>query len=299
MRRRRFLKTLAMAAPLLFSPWTPRAFAGLFDELSDVLPDEVTSMLKSGRKLISGFEDITPEQEHYIGRSVAAVILSKYPYCNHRNGQRYVNVMGQALAQASDRPETFGGYHFLILDTDEINALSAPGGFVFVTRGLLGCCGSEDAMASVLAHEIGHVQRKHGLQAIQKSRITEGATALALTGTATLSGGKLKEVTQAFDDSIQDITTTMIDSGYSRSFEEEADHDAVTIMQRMGYDPNAIVDMLNAMRTRFTPQSKGFARTHPTPTARINNVLAMIGRYHRPVAVKPRDDRFASMTKGL
>ena len=92
-------------------------------------------MLKSGKKLISGFEDITPEQEHYIGRSVAAVILSKYRYCNHRNGQRYVNVMGQTLAQASDRPETFGGYHFLILDTDEINALSAPGGFVFVTKG--------------------------------------------------------------------------------------------------------------------------------------------------------------------
>jgi predicted Zn-dependent protease len=293
------LKTLAMTAPLLLSPLASSAFAGLFDELADVLPDEVTSMLKSGKKLISGFEDISPEQEHYIGRSVAAVILSRYSYCNHRKGQRYVNVMGQTLAQASDRPETFGGYHFLILDSDEINALSAPGGFVFVTRGLLDCCGSEDAMASVLAHEIGHVQRKHGLQAIQKSRITEGATALALTGTATLSGGKLKEVTQAFDDSIQDITTTMIDSGYSRSFEEEADHDAVVIMRRMGYDPNAIVDMLNVMRRRFTPQSKGFARTHPSPTARINNVLAMIGRYHRPVAVKPRADRFASMTKGL
>ncbi len=298
MRRRHFLKTLAMAAPLLLSPLAPKAFAGLFDELTDVLPDEVTSMLKSGKKLISGFEDITPEQEHYIGRSVAAVILSKYPYCNHRNGQRYVNVMGQTLAQASDRPETFGGYHFLILDTDEINALSAPGGFVFVTKGLLDCCGSEDAMASVLAHEIGHVQRKHGLQAIQKSRITEGATALALTGAA-LSGNKLQEVTETFDESIQDITTTMIDSGYSRSFEKEADHDAVVIMQRMGYDPNAIVDMLNVMRRRFTPQSKGFARTHPSPTARINNVLAMIGKYHRPKAVKPREDRFASMTKGL
>ncbi|WP_338667770.1 M48 family metalloprotease [Pseudodesulfovibrio methanolicus] len=299
MRRRRFLKTLAMTAPLLLSPLAPKAFAGLFDELTDVLPDEVASMLESGKKLISGFEDITPEQEHYIGRSVAAVILSKYPCCNHRNGQRYVNVMGQALAQASDRPETFGGYHFLILDSDEINALSAPGGFVFVTKGLLGCCRSEDAMASVLAHEIGHVQRKHGLQAIQKSRITGGATALALTGTATLSGGTLKEVTQTFDDSIQDITTTMIDSGYSRTFEKEADHDAVVILQRMGYDPNAIVDMLNVMRTRFTPQSKGFARTHPSPKERINNVLATIGTYHRPAAVKPRNDRFASMTKGL
>lgn len=299
MRRRHFLKALAVAAPLLLSPLGSKAFAGLFDELGDVLPDEVNAIFKSGKKLISGFEDLTPEQEYYIGRSVAAVILSKYPYCNHRNSQRYINIMGQTLAQASDRPETFGGYHFLVLNTDEINALSAPGGFVFVTKGLLGCCNSEDAMASVLAHEIGHVQRQHGLQAIQKSRITEGATALALAGTATLSGGKLKELTKTFDDSIQDITTTMIDSGYSRAFEEEADQDAVTIMQRLGYDPNAIIDMLNVMRTRFTPQSKGFARTHPAPAVRIANIQKIIGPYHRPVAVKPRNDRFASMTKGL
>lgn len=298
MNRRTFLTALA-AAPWLLSPFGARALAGFLDDLTDVIPDEVASVFKSGKTLVSGFEDLTPEQEYYIGRSVAAVILSRYPYSNHRNSQRYINVMGTTLAQASDRPETFGGYHFLVLETDEINALSAPGGFIFVTKGLLGCCNSEDAMASVLAHEIGHVQRQHGLQAIQKSRITEGATSLALVGTAALSGGALKELTQTFDDSIHDITTTMIDSGYSRSFEEEADRDAVTIMQRLGYNPNAIIDMLNVMRTRFTPQSTGFAKTHPSPTDRINNILEIIGRYRRPAAVKPRADRFASMTKGL
>ena len=299
MKRRQFLTALAVAAPVLLAPQPLFAFGDFLKDLGDVVPDEVSTIFKSGKKIVSGFEDITPEQEHYIGRSVAAVILSRYPYSNHRNSQKYINIMGQTLAQASDRPETFGGYHFLVLDTDEINALSAPGGFIFVTKGLIHCCESEDAMAAVLAHEIGHVQRQHGLQAIQESRVTDGVTTLALVGTATMSGGKLKELTQTFDDSIKDITTTMIDNGYSRSFEEEADKDAVTIMQRMGYNPNSIVDMLNVMRTRFTSDSKGFARTHPSPTDRINCVTGVIGQYQAPTPVKPRCDRFAEMTKGL
>ncbi|MCJ2163461.1 MULTISPECIES: M48 family metalloprotease [unclassified Pseudodesulfovibrio] len=299
MNRRHFLTSLGLAVPALLSPLPVWAFGSFLEDLGDVVPDEVTTIFQSGKKIAAGFEDITPEQEHYIGRSVAAVILSKYRYAKDRNSQKYLNIMGQTLAQASDRPETFGGYHFLVLDTEEINALSAPGGFIFVTRGLIHCCKSEDAMAAVLAHEIGHVQRKHGLQAIQKSRVTDGVTTLALVGTSTMSGGKLKELTQTFDSSIKDITSTMIESGYSRSCEDEADADAVTIMQRMGYDPNAIIDMLTEMKTRLKPDSKGFGRTHPSPDDRITNILEIIGRYEKPVPAKPRDDRFKSMTKEL
>lgn len=298
MRRRSFLTTLAALSPAVLMPSSALAFGSFLEELGDVVPDDVTSMFKSGKKMISGFDDITPEQEHYIGRSVAAVILSKYPYSNHRQSQKYVNLMGQALAQVSDRPETFGGYRFLVLDTDEINALSAPGGFVFVTKGLIRCCKTEDAMAAVLAHEIAHVQRKHGLQAIKESRITDGATSLALAGVS-MSSGTLADLTDTFEDSIKDITTTMIDSGYSRYMEDEADADAITIMQRIGYDPNAIIDMLNEMRVRLTPGSKGFGSTHPTPTDRINEVLEIIGPYKRPVPSPARDARFANMTKGV
>ena len=299
MNRRHLLTMLALAAPALLAPRPVLAFGSFLEELGGVVPDEVSSIFESGKKIAGGFEDITPEQEYYIGRSVAAVILSKYPYANHRSSQKYINILGQTLAQASDRPETFGGYHFLVLNSDEINALSAPGGFIFVTRGLIQCCASEDAMAAVLAHEIGQVQRRHGLQAIQEARISQGVTSLALVGTSTMSGGKLKELTKTFDSSIKDITTTMIDSGYSRSFEEEADADAVVIMQRLGYDPNAIIDMLDVMRTRFTAKSMGFARTHPSPKDRIGNVTKIIGQYKRPAVVKPRADRFTGMIKGL
>ena len=299
MNRRHFLATVAALTPALIASTATLSLGSFLDDLTDVVPSEISSVFKSGKKIMSGFEDVTPEQEHYLGRSVAAVILSRYPYSNHRSSQKYINLLGQSLAQVSDRPETFGGYHFLVLDSDEINALSAPGGFIFVTKGLIRCCDTEDALAAVLAHEIAHVQRQHGLQSIQESRITDGVTTLAIVGTSTMSGGTLRELTETFDDSIKDITTTMIDSGYSRSFEDEADTDAVTIMKRIGYDPNAIVDMLNQMQTRLKPESKGFAQTHPSPKDRISTVLKTLGCYQQPKPPQIRATRLASMTEGL
>ncbi|MDC0336393.1 M48 family metalloprotease [Pseudodesulfovibrio sp.] len=301
MKRRQFLAALAVATPAVLAPSLSWGFnfgiklpGGL-----EVDSDKIVDSYKSGKKIVAGFEDITPEQEYYIGRSVAAIVLSKYQPLDHERSHQYVNVMGKMLAQASDRPETFGGYRFLVLDTDEINALSAPGGFIFISKGLLKCCRTEDAMASVLAHEIGHVQRKHGLQAIQKSRITEGVTTLALTGTSTFSGGTLSNLTTAFDGALTDITTTLIDNGYSREFEDEADHDAVTIMQRVGYNPNTFVDMLKVMEDRIKPDGKGFARTHPSPEDRIEVVEGVIGGYTKPKLPMTRGFRFMSMTGGM
>ena len=127
---------------------------------------QAESITKGAAAVGKTFDDITPEQEYYIGRAVAATVLSKYKPYDISAGNEYLNVLGQGLALSSDRPETFGGYHFLIMDSDEINAFSAPGGLVLVSRGLIRCCPNEDALAAVLAHEIGHVEKQHGLRAI-------------------------------------------------------------------------------------------------------------------------------------
>ena len=84
-------------------------------------------------------QEITPEQEYYIGRAVAANILTTSKVWNDQKATTYLNVLERALSLYSDRPETFGGYHLLIMDTDEINAFSAPGGLILVSRGLLRC----------------------------------------------------------------------------------------------------------------------------------------------------------------
>jgi predicted Zn-dependent protease len=234
------------------------------------------SVTKSIQAVTKTFEDFTPEQEYYIGRAVGAVVLNKYKPYARQGANRYLNVLGKTLAQASDLPETFGGYHFLILDSDQINAFAAPGGLIFVTRGLLRCCENEDALAAVLAHEIGHIQHRHGLQAIKKSRITTALTTLAIEGTKTVSGGELAQLTQTFEDSIFDITSTLINKGYSRAFEREADLAALTILKRVGYHGNSLIEMLESMEKRLNPGASDFAATHPSPADRITYIRASL-----------------------
>lgn len=231
---------------------------------------------KKGVEKVKGtFADFTPEQEYYIGRAVGASVLEhNRPYPN-KAAADYINVLGMTLSQASDLPETFGGYHFMILDSDIINAYAAPGGLIFVSRGLLKCCRSEDAVAAVLAHEIGHVQHRHGLQAIKKSRITSSLTLLAAIGAAAVAGQQLSELTSHFGGSISDITNT-INKGYSRSFEREADRAAVMILDRLGYDPGALIDMLKVMEKTMKPGGFGFAKNHPSPASRIADVQKIL-----------------------
>ena len=102
---------------------------------------------KTAEAAAKAHEKFTPENEYYLGRSVTATVLGEYKALDNPEANEYVNLVGQTLALASDKPETFGGYHFLILDTDEINAIAAPGGFIVVSRGLLHCCHDEESLA--------------------------------------------------------------------------------------------------------------------------------------------------------
>lgn len=139
---------------------------GLILGCSTVSPtarDAVQEFFKASRTQFS------PQQEYYIGRAVAARILSVYkPYLNDKLAQ-YVNLVGQTLAIHSPRPETYGGYHFLVLDSDGLNSLSGPGGFVFITRGLLRLSTSEDMVGCILAYSIGHVVMQSGVETIRKT----------------------------------------------------------------------------------------------------------------------------------
>jgi len=118
------------------------------------------------------------QEEYYVGRAVAATILGQYRLYRNERLTRYLNEVGQAVALASSRPFTYGGYHFAVLDTDEVNALACPGGIIFVTKGMLKKAQNEEEVAAILAHEIAHVSHKDGLGAIQSARWAEVVTAL-------------------------------------------------------------------------------------------------------------------------
>jgi predicted Zn-dependent protease len=249
--------------------------------------EQAASSAKLAQAVDKTFEDITPEQEYFIGRSVGAQVLTTARPYNNAVASRYVNQLGQALALFSTRPETFGGYHFQVLDSDSINAFAAPGGLIFVTRGMLRLCSTEHEIAAVLAHEIAHVQHQHGLKAIKASRLSSVFTIIGTEAAKNLSPGKLQEVTAQFADSITDITSSLINSGYSQATEFEADKSAVAILQNAGYNPAALVSMLAAMKTRLKPGAPDFAKTHPDPETRIDRVRRQLGTLS-PVVESPQ-----------
>lgn len=221
-------------------------------------------------------EDFTPEQKYYVGRAVAATILSdqKYKPYDEPGSREYLNLLGLSLAWRSSLPETFGGWHFLVMDTEEINAFGAPEGFVLVSRGLLRCAKAEDEVAAILAHEIGHVALEHGMKAIDTARKAGAITSIAKAGLLIAGSAEVQKLTATFGDVIGDIVKSLVNKGYSRDLEYQADAYAVALLQRSGYDPGALVRMLQVMQTKWKADGPGFMKTHPSPADRIKAVEA-------------------------
>ncbi|TAK63057.1 M48 family metalloprotease [Methylobacter sp.] len=262
--------------------------------------DYIGSAARASTAVAKTMEDITPSQEYYIGRTVSASIVSRYPVKDNPAANNYLNLLGQVLVMASEKPSTFKGYHFLLLDTDEVVAFAAPSGFVFVSKGMVKLCKNEDDLAAVLAHEIGHVQKSHALAAISTSRITSALTVIASEGAQQAVGGYVGELTRLFEGSIDDITQTLVNSGYARGQENEADAAAIKIMQRVGYDPNALIRVLETMKVKVQPGSTGFVSTHPAPDDRIADIRPLLPQTLLALAANAnRDKRFGEMLKML
>jgi len=256
---------------------------------------QVGALKKTAVALEKAFTDITPEQEYYVGRAVGATLLGKYHPRTEPQVVQYLNLVGQSLARVSDMPETYGGYHFVLLEDEGINAFAAPGGLIFVSRGMLRCCRDEDTLAAVLAHEIAHVQLKHGLQAIKTSRLTSAFSIMATEGAKQAGGPQLAQLTGIFEDSIHDVTATLVNSGYSRAFEREADVAALVILERAGYDQRALVGMLGEMKQRLNPQGLDFAKTHPDPADRIAELAPLLVEVKDSAGKAQRQQRFKSI----
>jgi beta-barrel assembly-enhancing protease len=229
---------------------------------------------KKGVDLVAGATHvINEEEEYYIGRAVAASILSQYPLWKNMPVTRYLNLIGKALALNSNRPETFGGYHFAILDSVEANALSAPGGIIFLSRGIIEMAGNEDELAAIVAHEIQHIVNKDPLGAIKSQRMKSLGTFAA--GEALGSSG---EVLGIFKDSILDITGTLMQKGYSRGQEKDADLGALELLAATGYNPGALLAMLEKCQAIEKKKAKAFS-AHPSAAKRMAYVGAALKKY--------------------
>jgi len=260
-------------------------------------PNQADILRKSGVAADSwskAFEQITPEQEYYIGRAVGATVLSSYKLQTNKPDMiAYVNKICNALIINTDRPEIYNGYHVNILDSDEINAFATPGGHIFITRGLIGCAETEDALAAVIAHEIAHIQLQHGLKAIKNSRITKALSDTASAGSSA-AGYDLGQVTETFGISVDEIVTTMMKNGYSQKQEFEADSTGMAFLSLAGYEPSALLDMLGVLEKNQGSHPGGFNKTHPTPAQRITNAKKSVGNYKVPDTRSYRVQRFVA-----
>lgn len=264
-----------------------------------ITEEQAESVNRSSEALEKTFEDITPEQEYFIGRAVAANILHNYTPVDNADANQYLNLLGQTLAMASDFPETFGGYHFLLLDSAEINAFAAPGGLILLTRGLLQCCKSEDALAAVLAHEIAHVQNKDGLRAIKRSRLTVALATVSVEAARNVGNERVQELASQFEAGIDDVVQTLVNKGYARSQEHAADADALILLRRVGYDPHALDAMLAEMDQRLAQGGPGFAKTHPSPEDRRIQIRGPLAGAPRNALAAARQERFVEAMRGL
>ena len=200
------------------------------------------------------------EEELRIGAGMSAQLLGVAPLVADAGLQRYVNRVGQWTAQQSERPEL--PWRFGVLDTTTINAYAAPGGFIFVTRGMFGLLANEAELAGVLAHEIAHVLRRHHLAAI-RSQAQAGAAGDVL---ALFSGAKGVDL-----DGVIDMGVDLYSRGLDRGDELEADRIGVVLAARAGYEPYGLPRMLHTLGT-LRPDNNDFAQmfaTHPKSSERL------------------------------
>ncbi len=242
--------------------------------------------------------DISDEEEYYLGRAVAAKILGSYQLSSDRELTRYVNLIGKTVSLHSDKPFTYGGYHFAILETNEINAFASPGGTIFITRGMIRTASNEDELAAILAHEVVHINKRDGIAAIKSARWTQALTVIGTTAARNYSSAEVSQLVGLFEGSIDDIFKTLVVNGYSRSQEYAADEGALQILAKSGYDPNALKGFLNNLARQGKGSGGGIMATHPDTSDRIENIAGKIPSVKTSAsAIEVRTKRFSKAVR--
>jgi predicted Zn-dependent protease len=258
------------------------------------VPSEVGKALevgtKTGQKAIVAARGISDSEEYYIGRAVAARLLSRSSLSQNQDATMYVNEVGQAVARKSTQPTTYRGYHFGILETSDPNAYACPGGIILITRGLLKECQNEDELAAVLAHEVAHIAHKDGVNSINKARWTEVLTTAGTEATRQYAGGVAGQLVTLFERSIDDVFKTLVVNGYSRKAEESADRAAISTLSRAGYNPAALAAILGRLQSKGG--GGGFFRSHPLTSQRVEAVKMLVTATPGGPSEKVRTERF-------
>jgi beta-barrel assembly-enhancing protease len=224
--------------------------------------------LKAGGNLVKASKPMNFEEEHALGRQVAARLAGNFGVWNDPDWTLYINLVGRALVPYSERSDI--KYRFAILKVDDINAYSAPAGYIFITRGMLKQLDSEAQLAGVLGHEIAHVAKKHIVKEVQKSNIYSAGAIAAATA------ANVDEKSQEALNKLTDLSwNLLINKGFSKQDEYDADQSGAKNAFRMGYNPLGLREFLVTLETREKENSsnmKTMLSTHPAPAKRLDKL---------------------------
>lgn len=245
---------------------------GLLEGLGGILGVEKKNvdLMKKGLGVVQALQPIGEEEEITLGQAVAVEAFSRfggeYP---DESLTRYVNLVGKTVAEVSDRPNL--AFHFAILNSQEQNAFAAPGGYIFVTIGLLNTLKNEAELAGVLAHEVAHVTQKHMLETIRRGALLANVSELTLTA--------MNQDPQMFSNIIDEITDKLFTKGLDKDKEFEADAYGIEFAYRAGYNPKGLRDYLVTLQSQEGHAQSRFFTTHPSTRTRLNRLDDLLAQY--------------------
>ncbi|HLP97056.1 MAG TPA: M48 family metalloprotease [Sideroxyarcus sp.] len=234
------------------------------------LRDKVKAELPVDPKVIEAMKELKgPDdaEEIAIGRQIAGNLLGAAPLVKDAKLQKYVNQVGEWVASQSERPDL--PWHFGVIQSDDVNAFAAPGGYIFVTLGLYRLLQNEADLAGVLGHEVGHVIRKHHLKILQQSKLVD-------------AGGKALSKEIGGSDTVQKLIGSgaeIVARSLDKDAEFEADRIGVVLATRAGYDAYGLPGVLQQIG-HFAGDSDSVAllfKTHPHPDDRLAKLDGAMG----------------------
>jgi predicted Zn-dependent protease len=255
---------LVLSTALLGAAIASAQFGGLdFNKLKKGL-----DTAKDAGKILKGVTGIGPEEERNMGEAVALELIGKYGgVVRDEAVSRRVNLVGRALGRYSDRPQL--DWRFAVLDSDTVNAFSAPDGYVFITKALYDQAPTDDLLAAILAHEIAHITGKHALNIVSRNEAF-GALTKQVTersGNARSADAVLKQLNLSTDL----ILKTLLEKGFDPQTEFAADLTGHNLAATCGYAPGGLRAVLVHLQEQGGDRKKVFV-THPPLADRIKRL---------------------------
>ena len=232
------------------------------------------------------FSLMSEAQEVQLGQQMDAQVREEMGIYDDPELQRYVQDVGLRLARASDRPNL--PWHFAVVDSPAVNAFALPGGYIYLTRGIMPFLDNEAQLAGVLGHEIGHVTARHAAQQYTKATTASlGLTLLSIFVPESRPFGGMAE-----------SGLGLLFLKHGRDDERKADTLGVDYAARTGWDPSGVAGMLNTLARldEASGSSKGvpnWLSTHPAPADRVREVQASITQANAKLTSKPIVDEAA------